>query len=60
MCKLLLPGSFNLSSFETSVMVNCSIIEYYGILMDRDSQLYLVGKMDDPVSVYRLYTLIII
>ena len=28
--------------------------------MDRDSQLYLVGKMDDPVSVYRLYTLIII
>lgn len=60
-CKLLLPGRFfDLSSFETFVMANFLIIEYYGILIDWDSQLYLVGKMDDAVSFYKLYTLIII
>ena len=30
------------------------------MLMERDSQLYLVGKMDDTVSFYKLYTLVII
>lgn len=60
-CKLLLSGRFfDLSSFETSVMVNCSIIEYYGMLMDWGSQLYLVWKMDDTVSFYKLYTVVII
>ena len=61
MYKLLLSGRFfDLSSFETSVKVNCSIIEYYGMLMDWDSQLYLVGEVDDTVSFYKLYTLVII